>query len=359
MFSSLNTTKSLTMYNIKNAAGNTSFDLTDWNVTTSFSMIRMTFNGSSSVSSAIGKLLNITVKQSNNSTITTRWYAYIRCGTSTTNILSTYGSVTNATNFSASFTSTSTVLLNQITEIIVTGLTFNTSYDVTLEFDPATGSTMLSKVFTVQTYNYGSGAVPPTLFKFQPWRRTGTTTKFYKCNISAADAPTDWKATSLYADKSNRGVWIMRETSGLLATNVTSVGKFPDQNNRAMEGVTDRGALIFGIQGIGVIKSNSAYSFQASSTYVLSCMVVQRNGELSNNKFDIFLDPNSLTNVTGAIKIGTMTPPLFSTTNWLYTSVTYTTASNFTSGNYYIRMLGTATTDLSLVVSNLELVKTA
>ena len=118
--------------------------------------------------------------------------------------------------------------------------------------------------------------------------------------------PTDWKATSLYADTSNRGVWIMRETSGLLATNVTSVGKFPDQTNRAMEGVTDRGALIFGIQGIGVIKSNSAYSFQASSTYVLSCMTVQRNGELSNNTIDIFLDPNSLTNVTGAIKIGTI-----------------------------------------------------
>ncbi len=357
MFSSLNTTKSLTRYNVKKASSDT-FNPTNWNVTRSFSMIRMTFNASSSVSSAVGKLLNILVKQSNNATITTRWYAYIRCGTSTTNILSTYGSITSAANISTSFTSTSTVLLNQITEIIITGLTFNTSYDITLSLDPATGSTQLSKAFTVQTYNYGTLAVPPSLFKFTPWRRTGTTT-FYKCNISSADAPTDWKATTLYVDTANKGVWIMRETSGLLTSTVNAIGKFPDQTNRAMEGVTDKNALIFGIQGIGVIKSNSAYSFQASSTYVLSCMTVERNGELSNNTIDIFLDPNSLSNITGAIKIGTITPPAFTTANWLYTSVTYTTASNFTSGNYYIRLLGTATTDLSLVVSNLELVKTA
>ncbi len=358
MFSSIGTNQSMIVYNFKSGSSPI-FNPTLWSVSSSFSMLRMTFNASSSVSSSVGKILTITVKQSNNATMTTRYYAYIRCGTSTTNILTTYGSITNATNFSVTFTSTSTVLLNQITEIIITGLTFNTSYDVTLTFDPATGSTTLSKTFTVQTYNYGSGAVPPTLFKFQPWRRTGATTTFYKCNISSADAPTDWKAITLYTDTSNKGFWIMRETSGLLSSTAKAIGSFPDQNNRAMEGVTDRNALCYGPQGTAVIKSNSAYSFQASSTYVLSCMTVERNGELSNNTIDIFLDPNSLSNITGAIKIGTITPPAFTTANWLYTSVTYTTASNFTSGNYYIRLLGTATTDLSLVVSNLELVKTA
>jgi len=356
MFSSIGTNQSMIVYNSKSGSPSTSFNPSLWSVSTSFSMIRMTFNASSSVSSSVGKILRITLKRSNNATMTTRWYAYIRCGTSTTNILTTYGTVTNASNIIATFTSTSTVLLNQITEIIITGLTFNTSYDVTLELETATS--MLSKLFTIQTYNYAIGETPPSLFKFQPWRRTGTTT-FYKCNITSGDAPTDWKATSLFGDTTNKGFWIMRETSALLSSTANAIGKFPDQTNRALEASVDKNAMCFGLQGVANMKSNSAFAFQASSTYILSCMVVSRNGDPATNTFDIFLDPNSLTNLTGAIKIGTMTPSTFNTANWIYASMTYTTPSNFTSRNYYIRLVGTATGDRSLLVSNLELVKTA
>ncbi len=354
MLSSISTIQSLAKYNTKKLV--TVFDPTNWNVTNSFSMVRMTWNADSSVSSSVGKLLRIVVSCSDSSTITTRYHAYIRCGNSTTNILTTYGNLTNASNISVSFTSTSSVLLNQLTECIITGLSYNTSYNISLEFDSSTSGT-ISKSFTIQTYNYGSGAVSPSLFKFTPWKRTTIT--YYKTNITASDAPTNWTHPTLYTDVSGKGFWVMRETSALMSTNAKATGKFPDQLTRAMDGVTDRGALLWGVQCTSVIKTTTAYSFQASSTYVLSCMVVERSGETINNSIDVYIDPSSGTNYTGAIKIGTISAPVFSVDNFLYTSFTYTTASNFTTGNYYIRLLGTLTTDNSLLVSNCDLVKTA
>ncbi len=354
MLSSISTLQSLAKYNTKSTQ--IGFNPANWNVTNSFSMVRMTWAADSSVSASVGKLLRIVISRSDSSAMTTRFYAYVRCGNSTTKILTTYGNLTNSSNISITFTATSTVLLNQITELIVTGLSFNTSYNVSLEFDSSTTGT-ISKLFTIQTYNYGSNAVTPSLFKFTPWKRTTVT--YYKTNITASDAPTNWTHPTLYTDVSGKGFWVMRETSALMSTNAKATGQFPDQVTRAMDGATDRGALIWGVQSTSVIKTTTAYSFQSSSTYVLSCMVVERSGETINNSIDVYIDPSSGSNYTGAIKIGTITAPAFSVDNFLYTSFTYNTPSNFTTGNYYIRLLGTATTDNSLLVSNCDLVKTA
>jgi hypothetical protein len=113
------------------------------------------------------------------------------------------------------------------------------------------------------------------------------------------------------------------------------------------------------MQSTAVAKTTASYNFQANSTYVLSCMVVARNLETIANTIDVYIDPSATTNYTGAIKIGTISMPIFTTANWTYTSFTYNTGSSFTTGNYYIRLLGTLTTDNSLLVSNCDLVKTA
>ncbi len=355
MLSSISTLQSLAKYNTNKLV--TVFDPTNWDVTNSFSMVRMTWDADSNVASSVGKILNITVTR-NGGTITTRFYAYVRCGTSTTNILTTYTNVTNASNISVAFTSTSSVLLNQLTECIITGLSYNTSYNITLEFD-TNGSSTISKSFTIQTYTYGSGAVPASLFKMLPWKRSTPT--YYKANTSTSDYPTSWYFPTTYADTANKGFWIMREGSALLTQTARTQGGVPDQTTRAINNISlaDSGALMWGMQSTAVAKTTAAYNFQANSTYVLSCMVVGRNLETVADSIDVYIDPSATTNYTGAIKIGTISMPIFTATNWTYTSFTYNTGSSFTTGNYYIRLLGTLTTDNSIIVSNCDLVKTA
>ena len=356
MLSSISTLQSLAKYNTNKLV--TVFDPTNWNVTNSFSMVRMTWDADSNVSSSVGKILNITVTRSDNALFTTRYQAYVRCGNSTSNILWKSALVSNS-YINANLTSTSTVLLNQVTECIITGLSAGVSYNITLTFD-TNGSTTISKTFAVQQYSRATNGPTTDLFKFLPWKQS--TTSYYKCNVNTSVLPNYFGFPILYADTANKGFWIMRESSALMTTTARTGGAAPDQTSRAIDfidKVTDRAALFWGMQSTAVAKTTASYNFQANSTYVLSCMVVARNLETIANTIDVYIDPSATTNYTGAILIGNISIPIFTTANWTYTSFTYNTDSTFITGNYYIRLLGTSATDKSIIISNCDLVKTA
>lgn len=326
---------------------------TSFSVTGSFSMIRMTWNSYSSLSNATGKIFRIIISRVDGNPITTRYYAYIRSSTSTTNILTTFGSVNSANSITISFTSTTNVLLNALTECILTGFTYNTNYNIILEAD-SNVSTVLSRTFNFKTSNYETNEIPPDAMKYLPWKRNNTV-NFYKANITPeTDNPTNWTLTA-FTNTQLKGFNLFREDG----TGQNIVGSFPDQVTRAIDisSGADIGALSWGIQSQATGKYNISCYFQSSTNYVLSCMTLTRSTDSNRNSIYVYLDPNS-NDTTGSILMGTINQPVISTTNWLYTSFSYTTPPTFTSGLYYLRITGVSASDLVLRVSNCEIVRT-
>jgi hypothetical protein len=170
-----------------------------------------------------------------------------------------------------------------------------------------------------------------------------------------------WNCPNLYPDTNNKGVWQIREADTLLAAEIRANGNMPDQVTRALNGTGggDLGmAMCWGIQRTGYTKSNNTYAFTNGATYRLSCFAVERMGETTTPQtIQVWLDPNNLTDFTNAKLFGTIQQNQIQPLNWFNVSFTYVATA---TGNYYIRLLGTvtsSTTDRTLFVSNLEIVK--
>lgn len=357
MFSSLSTFQS---FKVPVATSSDTFTPSNFTITSAFSMIRFKWDAYSSLNSATNSSFKITVSKVDNTTISTRYYFYIRCGTSLTNILTFSGSSNATSNINKTFLSTASVTLPTLTECIVTGLTYNTAYKILIEAT-STVSTILTREMIINTANYSAGEIPPNLFKMTDWKGGSSVFRFKLSIASGSTANMLWSCPQLFLD-TQAGIWQMRETENALlsAGAMRLLGAFPDQVTRALNGTggADLGqALMWGIQNYAIFKSNNAYTFTPNTTYRLSCFTLERTGETAKQTIQVWLDPNAGSNYSGAVQFGTIIQESISTTNWIYVTFDYTTPSNFVSGNYRIRLLGTQTTDKSLFVSNMDIIK--